>query len=136
MHLVIGFESSVLEAFGVSTSTFLGTCDQSRPDNTFLLCADSISSGAANSTGAILFSAIPQGVSPVPAIISGDVVLASVTFRARARGSSPLLFHVVANPGPGGSVSRVTSTADPAGAAAVTYDPEATGVAVVEVRRR
>jgi hypothetical protein len=136
MDLVIGFEPSVLEAFGVSSSTFLGICGQSRPDNTILLCADSISSGAANSSGAILFSAFPQGASAVPTTISGDVVLASVTFRARARGSSSLLFHVAANPGPGGSVSRVTSTADPAGAAAVTYDPEVTGVAVVEVRRR
>lgn len=135
LNLSIGFDPDVLEAADVSNATFLGDCGAVRPDNTVLLCADSIGSGAANSTGTLLFSAIPQGASPQPATVSGEVVLVSVTFRARAKGISPIYFHVTGDPGAGGTTSSVTSASDPAGAAAVVFEPQASSPAQAEVTR-
>ncbi|HXI04623.1 MAG TPA: cohesin domain-containing protein [Candidatus Saccharimonadales bacterium] len=135
MNLSIGFDPDVLEAADVSDATFLGTCGAVRPDNTFLLCADSIGSGAANSTGTLLFSAVPQGASPQPETVSGEVVLVSVTFRAHAAGVSPIYFHVTGDPGAGGTISSVTSVSDPSGAAAVAFEPGSSSPAQAEVTR-
>ena len=135
LDLVLAFDPAIVEAWSASDVTFLGTCGLTRPDNSILLCADSIASGSANTSGVLLFSAAPQGASPAPVPILGDVVLASVTFRARSRGASPVYFHAAGNPSPSGSFSRVTSASDPAGASAVSFDPGTAGVAEIEVRR-
>jgi len=136
LDLALSFDPSILEATAFSDETFLGSCGLTRPDNTILLCADSIGSGIANSSGVAIFSAVPHGASPTPAVVAGEVTLASVTFRAVSRGISPIYFHDPANPAPGGSVSALVSGADPAGAAAVIFDPDGPGSVEIEVRRR
>jgi hypothetical protein len=136
LDLALNFDPSVLEALAFSDATFLGTCGLARPDNTILLCADSIGSGIANSSGVAIFSALPNGPAPVPSVVAGEVTLASVTFRAIAKGLSPIYFHDLANPAPGGIFSAVISGVDPQAAAAVLFDPDVPGSAEIEVRRR
>lgn len=135
LNLAMSFDPAVLEAVSFSDDTFLGTCGRTRSDNTILLCADSVASGTANTTGTLIFSAVPIGASPTPFQVSGEVVLVSVTFRARATGISPVYFHDATNPAPGGSISEVSSAVDPSGAAAVVFEPGTTGPAEVEVSR-
>jgi len=139
IHLVLSFDPAVVEAFGALGDTALGTCGRTRPDNSILVCADDIGNGQAASTGVLLFSAVPQGSpgSPQPVTIAGDVVLATLSFRASAAGTSSIDFYVAARPAPGsGSFSQVTSASDPAGASAVTFHPDAPGVASLRVTRR
>jgi len=135
LDLAIAFDPGVAEAFGALSQTFLGTCGRTRPDNTQLICQDNIK-GDANQTGVLLFSAYPSGGSPTPEIIAGDRVLATISFRAVAPGSGSIDFFVRTRPSPGtASYSRVTSAADPNGAAAVEFEPDLPGVAAIKVVR-
>jgi len=135
LHLALGFDPDVAEAFGAANVTFLGICGRTRPDNTNLLCADNISLGTANQTGVVLFSAVPQGSNPVPETVSGEEVLATISFRAHAPGVSSIDFYVAARKAPGDSYSFVSSSSDPAGAAAVEFVPDVPGEASMEVGR-
>jgi hypothetical protein len=135
VHIVLSFEPLVVEAFGTSEDTFLGTCGVTRPDNTILVCLDNISNGGAEALGDLLFSATAAGA-PSPEVIAGERVLATFTFRALRRGRSSIDFHVAARPNPGGSFSEVLSTSDPMGAAAVSFTPDQPDLAFISVRQR
>jgi hypothetical protein len=138
LDVVLSFDPTIVEAFDVADQTFLGTCGRTRPDNTVLVCADNIGgTGGANDTGVLFFSARPQGASPAPETIAGDRVLATLSLRGIAKGSTSVDFYVKTRPAPGGgSYSQVTSSADPGGADAVSFDPDSPNAAVIEVGRR
>lgn len=138
LDVVLSFDPTIVEAFDVLDQTFLGTCGRTRPDNTVLVCADNIGgAGGANDTGVFLFSARPQGASPAAETIAGERVLATLSLRGLAKGTSSVDFYVRTRPAPGsGSYSQVTSNADPGGADAVIFDPDSPNAATIEVGRR
>jgi hypothetical protein len=133
--LAIAFEPSVVEAVTPLSITALGTCGRIRPDNTRLLCLDNVAGGEADRTGTLLFSAHPTGT-PVPTSIGGEQVLATISFRGIAVGTSPIFFYDLSNRSPGtASFSDLTSSTDPNAALMVEFVPDAAGQASIEIER-
>jgi len=68
--------------------------------------------------------------------LSGDRVLATISFRGIAAGTSSIDFYVSGRPAPGtSSISEIFSDSDPNAAASVDYVPDVTGLASIRVRR-
>jgi hypothetical protein len=132
---VIAFDPAVIEAFGVSDQTALGSCGQTRFDNAIVLCANNIANNA-NQAGILVFS-VTATASPLPSplVVSQDETLATFSFRALRRGTSSIDFHVISRPAPGATFSELFSATDPTAALIVAFEPDTPGLASIKVRR-